>query len=268
MASGSSPAETLPHARAGTRPVLRGTAERRYHLALTSALLATVAIGFSRSFFLRPWFAEWAAVHSPPEGFFYGIHGLSFALWYVLLVAQPALVAARRLDWHRRLGWIGAGLGVAMVTLGTLGGLIAANRPGGFIDVPAPPLVFLVVPISDMVLFAGFAAAGIALRRRPQVHKRLMLLASIGMVEAAFARWPFDGMNEPLAGLPLAARELCTLVFLVPMVLWDVVSRGRVQGATVIGGIVLLLVLGLRFPLAGTEAWQAFARFAVGLMGS
>jgi hypothetical protein len=81
-----------------------------------------------------------------------------FAGWFLLLVAQPLLVAAGRVDVHRRLGLLGGGLAVAMVILGTVGALKAAGRPTGFVDIPMPPLEFLVVPLADIALFGGFVA--------------------------------------------------------------------------------------------------------------
>ena len=101
--------------------------------------------------------------------------GLVFFAWFILLIAQTSLIAGRRVHVHRRLGWVGAGLAVLVVTIGTLGSLIAARRPTGFIDVPMPPLQFLVVPLSLMVLFAGFVSLAIIKRRDPQSHKRYML---------------------------------------------------------------------------------------------
>jgi hypothetical protein len=92
----------------------RWSAERRFHVGFATALAAAVFLGFSRTFFLRPWFPEWAQAHGAPETFFY-VHGVVFAGWFLLLIAQPLLVGAGRVDLHRRLGWFGAGLAVVMV---------------------------------------------------------------------------------------------------------------------------------------------------------
>ena len=98
------------------------------------AILATVIVGFSRSFFLRPLFPEWP---SPSETVFY-VHGAFFTAWIALLVVQASLVATGRTARHRTIGPFGAVLAAAMVVLGTFGALIAARRPGGFVGVPVP----------------------------------------------------------------------------------------------------------------------------------
>ena len=82
----------------------RWSAERRYYGGMAVAMLASVFIGFARSFYLRAWFPSWPR---PSEPVFY-VHGVLFTAWMLLLVGQALLVGARRVDIHRRLGWAGA----------------------------------------------------------------------------------------------------------------------------------------------------------------
>jgi hypothetical protein len=236
----------------------RRSGERRLYSGMSLAILVTVFVGFARSFFLRPLFPSWP---SPPETIFY-VHGAFFTAWIVLLAAQPMLVAAGRTDVHRRIGRWGAGLAAGIVVLGVLGALVAARRPTGFVGVPVPPLQFLVVPLTDMVLFAAFVGLAFAKRRDPQAHKRWMMLASVNLVTAAIARWP----GVVATGAPLLFFGLTDL-FLVPLVAWDLASRGRVHAATKWGGLVLVASQPLRLVVSGTAAWLAFARWATGLPG-
>ena len=71
--------------------------ERRFFTGIAVAILVTVSIGFSRSFFLRPLFPDWP---SPSEGIFY-VHGAAFTAWIALLVVQTSLVA----NGHSSLRW-------------------------------------------------------------------------------------------------------------------------------------------------------------------
>jgi hypothetical protein len=250
---------------AATSRRARWSAEHRFYIGFAAALAAAVLLGFARTFFLRPWYPEWARAHGAPEAFFY-IHGVVFVGWFLLLLAQPSLVAAGRIDLHRRLGRLGGGLAVAMVLLGTVGALIAAGRPMGFMDVPVPPLQFLTVPLTIMVLFGTFVALALLNRRDPQTHKRYMLLASIALVEAGVARWPFAFMETALPVPGIGMIELCVDLFLVPLVVWDLVSRRRLHPVTLWGGLALIASQPLRFLLSGTHAWLAFAGWAVGLV--
>ncbi len=236
----------------------RRAAERLFYTGVAVAMFAAVFLGFARSFFLRPWFPEVPAATEPV--FF--VHGVLFTAWLVLLVVQPALVAARRTDLHRKLGWLGAGLAVAMVALGTFGALVAARRPTGFVEVPVPPLQFLAVPLFDMALFATLVGLAVAKRRDTQSHKRLMLLASVNLLAAGIARWPFAMMQ---AGPPMYFG--LSDLFIVALVVWDLASRGRVHPVTLWGGLAIVVSQPLRLVLSGTGAWLAFAGWAVGLLG-
>lgn len=242
----------------------RWTAERIFYLGLAIAMAAAVVLGFSRTFFLRRWFPEWAQAHAAPESIFV-VHGLLFTGWLALLVVQPSLVGAGRLELHKRLGWVGAALAGVMVVVGMAGSLVAARRPTGFFDVSMPPLQFLVVPFSLLVIFAVFVILAIVNRKRSQSHKRYMLLATMSLIEAGVARWPFTFMqSSPVPGFGMV--ELCVDAFLVPLVIWDLATRGRVHPVTLWGGLVLIANQPLRMMLSGTHAWHTFASWAVGLV--
>jgi hypothetical protein len=76
----------------------RASAERRFFTGIALAILATVVVGFSRSFFLRPLFPDWP---SPSETIFY-VHGAAFSAWIVL--GRANRVAGRRTELHRKIG--------------------------------------------------------------------------------------------------------------------------------------------------------------------
>jgi len=226
------------------------TAERRFFTLMSIAMLVAVYVGFARSFFLRPLFPEWPA---PAEPVFY-VHGAFFTAWMVLLVTQALLVATRRVDIHRKLGTAGCALAIGMIALGMLGSLVAASRPGGFNGVPVPPLQFLVVPFFDLVFFALFFGLAIARRGDPQSHKRLMLLATIALLGAAFARWPYLWRDPN----PFVFYGLADL-FIVALAIWDFRQRGGLHPVTRWGGLALIVSAPARLALSGTAAWLAFA---------
>ena len=108
-----------------------------------------------------------------------------------------------------------------MVATGTYAALVAANRPTGFTGMPVPPLQFLAVPAFDILLFPAFVALAVVKRRDAQAHKRLMLLASVNLVAAAFARWPVVHAT----GNPFLYFGLADL-FIVAMAIRDLRTRG------------------------------------------
>jgi hypothetical protein len=232
---------------------VRWSAERRFFTFMALAIFAAVYLGFARTFFLRPWFSEYAAKMSPPESFFL-LHGIVFTAWFVLLAVQPALVGAGRADLHRALGRVGAGIAASVVVVGLIGAVLAARRPGGFVGIPVPAGQFLLIPLLDMLLFSTLIGLAIAKRRDVQSHKRLMLVGSIAIIDAAVARWPVViDIGNPLLFFALAD------LFLVPLAIWDFRTRGRLHPATLWGGLLLIASQPLRLWLMGTGAWAAVA---------
>jgi uncharacterized membrane protein YozB (DUF420 family) len=235
----------------------RTSSERLFYAAMTAAMFVTVFVGFSRSFFLRPFFPDFPA---PAESFF-ALHGIVFAAWCVLLVAQSSLVTAGRTDLHRQLGGVGVLLALGMIVLGVYGALLAAARPTGFVGIPVPALQFLAVPVFDMALFAAFVALAVVRRHDAQSHKRWMLLASVNLLTAAIARWP--GVIE--IGNPFVYFALADL-FVVALAAWDLKSRGRLHPATLWGGLAIVVSQPLRLAVSGTAAWAVFAEWAMRLV--
>ena len=239
-------------------PVAPGfTAERRFYTGMALAMLAVVFVGFSRSFFLKPLFPGHPA---PSEKVFY-VHGVIFTAWMLFLIVQSVLIGARRTPVHRRLGWLGVALAVAMVAIGWYGAAVSAARPAGVIGVTQPGLEFFAFPFFDMVLFGAFVALAIAARTRPQSHKRWMVLATTNLLTAAVGRFPW----LPSTLHPMVFFGL-TDVFVVALALWDLKSRRRLHPVTLWGGLLMIAMQPLRVPLAKTAGWLAFATWAVDLV--
>lgn len=222
--------------------------ERLFYTGMAVAVVLTVFAGFARTYYLRPYFG------APALTPLLHLHGVVFTSWLVLFLAQTVLVAANRTGVHRRLGVAGAVLAVLMVVVGTATAIIRAK----VVEVPPgspSPLVFLTIPLGDMLMFAGLVGAGFYFRRRADIHKRLMLLATIAILPAATARLPFAFIQEvgPLAFFGLAD------LFVVACLLYDLVARGRFHRANVWGGLLLVASHPLRLLVGNTQAWLAFA---------
>jgi hypothetical protein len=111
------------------------------------------------------------------------------------------------------------------------------------------------IPLSDMVFFAGFVMAALLLRANREAHKRLMLLAYVCIVVAAVGRFP--------GVLPLGPPAFFGLAFLFILagVIYDKTSRGRVHPVYVWGGTILLISVPLRLLISGTDAWKRVAQW-------
>lgn len=222
--------------------------DRRFYLAMGLAAAATVFAGFARTYFLKDLFG------APPLRPLLHLHGLLFSAWIVLFVVQTRLVAARRVDVHRKLGVLGGLLATSMVVVGFLAAVGSAQRgfapPGG-----PPPLVFLAIPLFDLVVFASLVGVALAFRRQPTVHKRLLLLATLGLLTPAIARLPF--VSGPLEFFGY------TDLFILACLVYDRVAHGRVHPAFQWGAAFVVLSQPLRLALGGTQAWLDFAGWLI-----
>jgi len=238
-----SPAASLP---TPARPLTPAARDRRFFLIMASAIAVVVLVGFGPTFYLRPMFTS-----APMRAVFY-VHGAIFTAWVALFVTQTALVSARRLDVHRKLGLAGGVLAVAMVVSGYAAAITSARR-GFMVPGLPPPLVFLAVPFFDLLVFSTLVGAGLWLRRSPVAHKRLMLLSIVSVLTAAIARWPYVLPLGPLVFFGL------TDLFVVALAWHDRRSLGRVHPATLWGGLLLIASQVGRLVISGTAAWLAFA---------
>jgi hypothetical protein len=220
---------------------------RRFYVGMAIAVLITVFLGFSRSYFLKGYFG------SPELSLHVHIHGLVFTSWVLLFLAQTSLVATGRTDLHRKLGVGGAVLAALLLIVGTTTAILRVAS-GGPSPIPGvPPLSFLAVPLFDMVVFALLIGAGLVLRNRPETHKRLMTLATIALTSAPIARLAFVRPVGPPAFFGL------TDLFIVAMLVYDLATRRKVHPATIWGGLVIVASQPLRLMISGTPGWLAFA---------
>ena len=235
--------------------ITRRRRERLFYLGMSAALVITVFAGFAPTYYLRPYFT------TAPLMPLLHLHGLVFTAWLVLFVTQTTLVARHRTDIHRRLGIAGGVIATLMIIVGVTTALIRAKQ--GATPLPnISPLSFLVVPLGDMFVFAILVGAGFYFRRRPDVHKRLMMLATISIMAAAIARLPFAIMR---AGPP--AFFGLTDVFVVACIVYDLVTLRRVHRATALASLFLVASQPLRLMLGGTNAWLSFAGWLTNLIG-
>lgn len=231
----------------GNSPI---AAERRLYLLAAIVAAIVVFAGFARTYYLK------GAFGTPELSGLVHVHAIVMTLWIALFVTQAGLVAARRVDLHRRLGVAGAILAAVVVVAGAATGIEGARH--GVTPGP-PPLVFLMLPLSVVGIFAIFVGAALWMRRRSDWHKRLMLLATLSILTPAIARLPFEFIH---AGGPGAAFGLTDLLVLA-CVAWDSAKHRRLHPAFGWGVLFFLLSQPARILVANTPAWLDFAKWLV-----
>jgi len=231
---------TVAAADSGARPAGReflqvsrrtGPLARYFYFLMTLAIVAVVAFGFSFTIgknLIHP------AVPRPAVLY---VHAAVFSAWLVFFVAQSALVRAHKVAWHRRAGWFGAVLGALIPVVGTVTAVTMArfNRDhlrAGHVEAD------LLIPLFDMLAFSSAFGLAIYWRKRPEFHRRLVLIATCALTAAAFGRFPAYLLNPAFfyAGVDLlialgAARDWLVERKVHPVYLWTLPAFAAGQAA-------------------------------------
>ena len=217
-----------------------------------------------------------------PAGTFVGspllhLHGLLFSTWTIYLLLQTILAARGRVGRHRAWGLLGISLATAMVFVGfaVANGVLATRLAAGYGDAAR---AFHIASISMMTLFGGFVFIAILYVSRPEIHKRLMLLATVSMLPPAIARLFFavsvgigpglrPGLGPPRTVESVLVPALVADALILAGVIYDMRTRGRPHPTYLIGGAIVLAVQVLRIPLSTTPLWYAVAEFLARFSG-
>jgi hypothetical protein len=248
------------HSQAGTRQ------RSKFYFGMAVAMSAIVFVGFGPSFYLNGWFGT--ALGAPPLAAMptlIVVHGLVLTAWMLMLMAQTGLVANGHTPWHRRLGIAGAGVAAAVFVLGMAAQMASTRR-----DVLSG--AYDAAPFSRRIVLAGFvtilvfgALAGLAIlwRRRADIHRRLILLATIAILGAGAARMGriVEVAVPSIAPLPWFGLALTNL-FIVALVVHDWRTARRVHPATLYGSLAVLATQAINFtPLPHSAAVQQLVRW-------
>lgn len=220
------------------------TAPRRLYVGLAGLIVAIVAVGFWPSYF---GLLAGGGVDRPV---FIHFHAAVYVGWLALFVTQTILVATGRTALHMKLGRFAIGYGALVIVAGLVAafGMFALRVRAG--DMAAAQRALL-GPLLDMLVFAPVFAAAVYYRRKPELHKRLMIVATTSLLIAAVGRMPFFGEPRNL----LLIQLVWSAPILVAMAhdFW----RHRRVSAIYAAGLVVLAFEGpaMRLAVRDTEAW-------------
>jgi hypothetical protein len=179
-------------------------------------------------------------------------------LFLLVFLTQVTLVATGRTAVHRRLGMVGAMLAAVMMVStyalsvetmrrgydlsGDLQRLQfgPSLRPDELRDRASDTAAGLALNVGQILAFGLFVGAGIWYRRRPDVHKRLMLLAMVGVLTGppfahVFGHWPVLTAVTSIVQLPISILLLCVSA------IHDRATEGRIHPVSLWGALLLFV---------------------------
>jgi hypothetical protein len=232
------------------------SSERLFHAGMAWLLVVVAVVGFTP----RSLAIIGGTMPMPP--LVVHLHAAVMASWVTLLAAQATLALTGRMDLHRKFGLASLVVGPLVLIM-----LIAItiSRQNAAAGTPAGPIVnnILFVQIRAIVLFPLFLVWALRARHTdPQMHKRMMLLATLMLLDAAIARMSWLPYNEfPRDYL---AIHLYLLLLLVPALVYDLVRLRRIHRAWV-WGLALMLPWVVATDFAwGSQWWREFGPKLVG----
>jgi hypothetical protein len=193
------------------------------------------------------------------------LHALFFYGWIALFVFQTRLAATGRIIRHREFGVAGVALATGMCFVGLAAAIHGFKRldAAGHGDAAR---AFTIIPVTSVLLFAGLLTAALLHVKYPATHKRLLLVATITILQAAVGRVltlllappvPPGAIAPPPPVVASIGGSLLTDLLLVAAMLHDHRVNGRIHPAYWYAGAAVLAIQLLRVPVSRLPAWHA-----------
>jgi hypothetical protein len=174
----------------GYQPARTGSNKsQRYFYSVAALVILTITVVGFQPFYLRG--EGMAGRRIPPQMFpLVAVHGALMTAWVVLFLVQSLLISARKRRLHMKLGW-----GASVVALGVAitGFMVAVQSVRPVPEVPFWGMAyrqFLLIMLAEVALFTLFVLVGVLSRKRPEVHRAMLLLASLSILAGATVRMP------------------------------------------------------------------------------
>ncbi|MFI4963737.1 MAG: hypothetical protein ACHP9T_00080 [Caulobacterales bacterium] len=232
--------------------------DRNFFLALVALTWLGVLMGFV------PQMIQHVTQHQRPYPLAVHVHAAAFVTWLVLLTAQVLLVRTRRLALHRKLGYGMVALGAVMLVVGPTAVWVVQQQDFG---TPKSNPAFLSVQGTAMISFLVVGGAAVLLRKSPSAHKRLMIIATLVLADAGFARW----LGHPIRAAfgkgmwqSYLALSGATALIIVGMGVYDLITRRRLLPAYAAGASWALAGQALAAWLMFVPAWKVLATHLLG----
>ncbi len=245
----------VPLAKGFTTNQRRRTGFMRYYFVILGILYMLVAaVGFTPSY--QAHFA--GQYHIFPIAH---IHGALMAMLLFLFLAQTYFVASDNMALHRKFGM--ASLIIAPLAWASM--LLATRRPLVAEILPIDHFLFdvLLVQLMLIILFPLLFAWGILARRKPEIHKRVMVFLILIILQVSIDRMRW----LPNFDLPKHfGSDIYVYLLLLPLLIFDLITIGRIHKTTLICLTILLAAhLGVSL-LFGSTSWHKFAFNVTNLM--
>ncbi len=244
-----------PRAQSPARP----KPDRLFYSGAAVILLVLMLLGFQR-YYLHGRGTPDREI-APPAKALVLLHATAMTAWVALAVVQPLLIAGGRRRVHMALGRVGAALAACVVALGLVVAVVSArNTPPEARIWTLTPRQFLAIPVATVVLFGVFVAVGVRYRFRPEVHRPMMLTATLFAIPAAVSRIePLSALYAGTAWEAVVGPFLWTMVLAAGLLAVKCLLARSFDRWLALGCAALAAAFLSLMPFARTGAWDRCA---------
>jgi hypothetical protein len=163
--------------------------DQYFYFSMSLLVAVVVVSGFGHTVDRR-------LIHATPERpWLLWLHGAVFSGWVLFFIFQSALVRTHNVKLHRTMGWFGAGVGTVIPVLGISTAIVMNRFEVAVLHAPTDVYTFFAIQFLDISSFSVAFWLAVLWRRRPEMHRRLVLIATITLTGAAFVRIPHFAVN-------------------------------------------------------------------------
>ena len=230
--------------------------ERWFFTAMALGMLAIACAGFLPSIVNT-------SGRRAPLSLLVAAHGMTFLAWLLMFFVQARFIAGHRIHIHKQTGIAALLIGGAMLPLG-YATCIAMVRRGfdlsGDLRAEKDPAYAVIFPLGDLVFFAVLLTIAVVFRRRPHIHKTMILFANILLMPAPLAH--LIGHIPALANTPVPIIMVPIGFLIGAAITREFIVTRHVRPLTWVTGTVLFLSGPLRAGVIGPSiAWHDFVRW-------
>ena len=162
---------------------------RRYFYSSAASVMLLIMIAGFYPYYLRGEGQGGRTISSDLSTLVF-IHGGAMTTWMILFFVQSLLVPARKLRIHMKLGWLAVVVGLVASTSGIKLAIESVRSYPEIIFGGMEYRQYLLVMLTDVVVFTLLVLAGVLFRRKREAHRAMMLLACLSVLGAAVSRMP------------------------------------------------------------------------------
>jgi hypothetical protein len=209
-----------------------------------------IAIGFAKPFLIP--LNE--GIFRAPVSIY--IHAILAFLWVLLFTMQSVFIQTKRYKTHIKLGLSGffIALGTAFTIIPV--GLYAVEKELN-LGLGETAISGIVGNVTTAIMFISLVIAALVYRKKPDVHKRLMLLSTVVILWPAWFRFRhyFPTVENPEIWFAVVLADSLILISWA----WDKFTNGKIHPSLLYVGLAIILEHTMEVLFFDTQVWRTIA---------